>query len=382
MPNRMAGLATRRFTDYPVTSVFLDLRPRGTRRPGLVFLKKELSQMKKSLPHRAEEAEWGARDIQRIQEAVAEAQREKANHLAVFTSAKEEFLEKYFWTLAPEADLRLPHSFVRGARPRLYPLALLADRLENFLLLVASQRKGELFNIEAGRITKHWEKEAPVHAETRREKRGAFDRRTGNIHTTFTKRVEGHLQALEEKFFRELAKKTADWAKAGSIRSVVLGADPVAGPPVKEKILEQNGRLEVVLAPIDSKLSPARILAAGVQAFRQQEQERSNFRVEELFSPGKRQVFFGAVEILNVLRETRPAGVLVLDEAFHQEAPICGRCSAVTIQTGVCPDCAGPVERSPLENELVCLAAAAGAEIEFVKDSEALAKKGGAGLLV
>ena len=156
----------------------------------------------------------------------------------------------------------------------------------------------------------------------------------------------------------------------------------VAGPPVKEKILGHNGRQEVILAPIDSKLSPARKLAAGIQAFRQQEREHSNLRVEELFSPGKRQAFFGAVEILNVLRETKPAGVLVLDEAFHQEAPVCGRCSAVTIQTGVCPDCAGPVERSSLENELVCLAAAAGAEIEFVKDSEALAKKGGAGLLV
>ncbi|HEU4437088.1 MAG TPA: hypothetical protein VFR89_06450, partial [candidate division Zixibacteria bacterium] len=170
--------------------------------------------------------------------------------------------------------------------------------------------------------------------------------------------------------------------KAGSIRSVVLGADLVAGLPVKEKILGQNGRLEVVLAPIDSKLPPARILAAGVQAFRQREQEQSNLRVEELFSPGKRQVFFGAVEILNALRETKPAGVLVLDEALHQEAPVCGRCSAVTIQTGVCPDCAGPVERSYLENELVCLAASSGAEIEFVKDSEALAKKGGAGFLV
>ncbi|MGE5693072.1 MAG: hypothetical protein ACM3YF_04755, partial [Candidatus Zixiibacteriota bacterium] len=105
MPSLLTGLAARRFVDYPVTSVFLDLRPRGTRRPGLVFLKKELSQLQKSLPPRSQEAKWGSWDIRQIQDAVAEAQREKANHLAVFTSAKEEFLEKFFWTLAPEAGL-------------------------------------------------------------------------------------------------------------------------------------------------------------------------------------------------------------------------------------------------------------------------------------
>jgi hypothetical protein len=38
-----------------------------------------------------------------------------------------------------------------------------------------------------------------------------------------------------------------------------------------------------------------------------------------------------------------------------------------------------PVENALLENERVCLAAASGAEIEFVKDSEALAKKGALG---
>ncbi len=375
-------LAARRFANYPVTSVFLDLRPRRTRRPGLVFLKKELSQLEKSLPPRSKEAKDGAEDIRHIQETVEEARKKRATHLAVFSSAKEGFLEKHFWTLTPEADLDISHSFVRSFRPHLYPLALLLDRLENFLLLVAGLRKGELFKIEAGQITERWEKEVPRHTETRREKRGAFDRRTGNIHTTFTKHVEGHLKMREEKFFTELAEQTAIWAKAAGIRSVVLGADLVAGPPVRERILEQNGRLQVILAPFDAKLPVAKKLTSGIQAFRKTEQELSHRRVEELFSPGRRQAFFGAGDVLNVLRESKQAGVLVLDEAFHEAAPICGRCSALAPKPGACPTCTGPVELSSLENELVCLAAASGAEIEFVKDSETLAQKGGVGFLV
>jgi hypothetical protein len=380
--NRIAGLAARRFTEYPVTSVFLDLRPRRTRRPGLVFLKKELAGLEKSAALRTAEAIAGAADMRRIEGAAEEARQKGANQLAVFSSAREDFLEKFFWTLAPEAELQIPHSFVRGFRPHLYPVALLLDRLENFLLLVAGLRKGELFRVEAGQVTERWRKEAPVPPETRREKRGAFDRRTGNIHTTFTRRVEGHLKVHEEKFFRELAEKTVGWAKSDGIRSVILGADSVAGPPIKEKILEQNSRIGVVLAPIDAKLSPSKKLTLGIRVFRQREREASHQRVEELLSSGRRRATFGAVPTLLALRQSVRGAVLALDEAFHQTAPICGRCSAVAVKPGSCPDCGGGTQLSSLENELICLAAATGTEIEFVKDSEALARRGGAGLLI
>lgn len=378
----LGELAARRFPDYPVVSVFLDLRPLRARRPGLVYLNKELSQLEKSFPPRSKEAAWGAEEIRRIQEAVEESQKKKANFLAVFASSKEDFFEKFFWALTPESDLGIPHSFVRSFRPYLYPLALLADRLENFLLLVADLRKGELFRVEAGRITESWNKTALRHPETRREKKGAFDRRVGFARTTFSKRVEGHLKMHEEKYFKELAEQAVAWAQSNGTRSVILGADLVSGPPIMEEIRRLHSRLTIVLTPIDAKLSETKKLGLGILAFRKMESDISLRRVGELFSAGRRQAFFGAGEVLNILRESKRAGVLVLDEAFHQKALICGRCSALAPQGPSCPLCSGPVGRAAVENELVCLAAATGVEIEFVKDSEALAKKGGVGLLV
>jgi len=379
---RIAKLASLRFTDYPVTSVFLDLRPSGTRRPGLVFLKKELSLLEKSLfPNSSELANFSA-ERAKIERAAAEAQARKANQLAIFSSFRQEFFEPFFLTLSSESDLRIPNSVVRGSRPYLYPLALLADRLENFLLLVADLRNGELFKVETGRITESWKKGAVLHPETRREKQGAFDRRTGNTHTTFTKRVEGHRRVHADKYFRSLAEKTGAWAQTSGIRSIIVGADAVSGPPLKEEVARLNSHLSIVPAPIDVKLSAAKKLALGVAAFRKKEQAISLQRVEELFLPGRRQAIFGAAEAASFLRQAQRAGVLVLDEAFHKEAQLCVRCSAMAFQGRSCPVCSGPVQTAALENELVCLAAARNLEIEFVKDSEPLARKGGVGLLV
>lgn len=375
-------LSTLRFTDYPVTSAFLDLRPRGTRRPGLSVLKKELSFLEKSLSPRSKEAEWGDQDVRNIRQAGEESQRRKANYLAVFSCAKKALLEKFFWTLAPESNLNIPNSFVRGFRPWLYPLALLADRLEDFLLLVADGRAGELFKVEGGRIAERWEKRAGTLVETRREKRGAYDRRVGFARTTFSGRVESRLKTHQEKFFNELAEKAAAWGRTNGIRSVILGADLVAGPPIKERILRQNGKLEVVLAPIDVKLTPTQKLLQGIRAFRQRERELSHQRVTELLSPGRRQVFWGARSVIDFLQESKGGTVLVLDEAFHQVAPVCGQCSELLPVEGTCPLCFGPARKAAVENELVCLAATAGVEIEFVRDSQELSRKGGVGLLV
>ncbi|MCI0329790.1 MAG: hypothetical protein L0196_02395 [candidate division Zixibacteria bacterium] len=380
--NQIAKLASLRFVDYPVTSIFLSLRPSGTRRPGLVFLKKELARLEKSFPPRSAEAADLAGDRRRTERAVEEAQARKANQLAIFSSARQEFFEPFFWTLAPESDEGIPNSVVRGFRPYLHPLALLADRLESFLLLVADQRKGELFKVEAGRITENWRKEAVWHPEARRKKGGGYDRRTGNIHTTFTRRVEGHLQMHEEKYFRSLAEKAGAWARASGIRSIIVGADAVSGPPIREEIARLNSHFSTLSAPIDAKLSTVKKLALGVEAFRKWEDEISFQRVAELFSPGHRQAVFGATEALARLRTTPRAELLILDEAFHREGLLCGSCSAPAAQEASCPLCGGPVKWAPLENELVCLAAALEIEIEFVKDSEPLARKGGVGLLV
>lgn len=382
MQNSIAALAARRFTEYPVTSVFLDLRPQRTRRPGLVFLKKELSGLERGLSPRSQAAEWAAEDIRRIRQAAQEARDKKANFLAVFACSKENLLEKFFWTLAPESDLRIANVFVRGFRPHLYPWALLADRLEDFLLLVADLHGGELFKVEAGRITDRWQARALRHPETRREKQGAYDRRVGFARTTFSKRVEGHWKMHEEKYFKELAEKTVNWAKTSGIRSVILGADPVSGPPIREEIFRRDGHLTTGLAAIEAKLSATKKLALGLQAFRKKEEELSQKRVGELLSPGRRQAFFGAAEVLAFLSKPKRAYVLVLDEGFHKEAPLCGQCSSPAPKESACPVCSGPVARAAVENELVCLAAAAGVEIEFVKDSKTLTQKGGVGLLV
>ncbi|MCI0595420.1 MAG: hypothetical protein L0Z48_02635 [candidate division Zixibacteria bacterium] len=338
--------------------------------------------MEKSLRPRSKDVEWGAQDVRNVQQAAEEAQRRKANHLAVFAGAKETFLEKFFWTLAPESDLGIPNSFVRGCRPHLFPLALLADRLEDFLLLVADGRVGELFQVEAGRIAERWEKRGLPPSETRREKGGAYDRRVGFARTTFSGRVEGHLKTHQEKFFKELAEEAAARGQAGGIRSLILGADTVAGSPIKERILRQNSGLDIVLASIDAKPSPARKLSLGIQAFRQREQEISQQRAAELLSPGRWQVFWGGRSVIDFLQEEKRGTVLVLDEAFRQTAPVCGKCSELVPEEGVCPLCAGPVRKASVENELVCLAASAGVEIEFVKGSPELARKGGVGLLV
>lgn len=379
--DRYLSLAGRRFTDYPVTSVFLDLRPNRSRRPGLVFLKKELSRLEGAFPPRSQEAEWLRQDIQRVLQAVQKAPQKKANFMAVFVCSRENLLEEFFWALAPESDLRVPNAVVRGFRPRLYPLALLADRLENFLLLVADLRGGELFKVEAGRITESKKTWARQHPEARREKGGAYDRRVGFARTTFSKRVEGHWRKHEEEYFRELAETAVDWAKTAGIRSIILGADRVAGPPVQAEIARRNGHLMTELAAIDVKLSTPKKLALGIRAFRKKEEEVSKNRVEELFSPGRRQAAFGANEVLSFLAQSKRARVLVLDEAFHKEALLCGGCSSQAPKEAACPVCSGPVAPASVENELVCLAVARGVEIEFVKDSKPLAQRGGVGLL-
>lgn len=365
-----------------MVSLFLNLRPSAYRKvPGLVYLKKELSLLQKPVPPRSPEAKWLFREISQIKKAVEEAQRQKATGLAVFSSTANDFFEKLFWSIAPESDPNIPNRFVKDFRPNLHPLALMADRLENFILVIVDLKGAEVFRVEGGTAVERREKKFEKHPEEHREKRGLFDRRTGGYRPTYTSKVERHEWLHVEKSLRETAKKTVDWVGPAGARTVIIGADEVTGPPLRDEIARLSPRLEIVLAPIDAKLSRAKKLALGIQAFRHREQEISHRRVEELFSPGKRQAIFGAVPVLNFLRESRRGVVLVLDEAFHQTVPICAACSTVATAEGSCPVCTGPVRLTAIENELICLVATYSVEIEFVKDSEKLERKGGVGLL-
>lgn len=378
----MAELGSRRFVDYPVTGLFLDLRPVRTRRPGLAFLKKELSRLEKGVRPRSAEALLLAQDIGRLNEAVEAARGEKANCLAVYSSAKEGFLERFFWKLPPESELRIDNLLVRGFRPYVHPLALLADRLESFLLLVAGSREGRIFKVEAGRVSESWESKAELHPEIHREKGGAYDRRQGFARTIFSKHVEGHIDMHQEKLYHSLAEKARSWAQAAGIRSIVLAADASSGASLQAELARRDGRLVILVAPNEAKLSEAQRLAAGIRAFRKGEQEISLKRVDELFVSGRRRSILGASAVLDYLRTGGRAEVLVLEETFRKETFICGQCSAEAAGRHACPVCSGPVALSRLENELICLAAAAGTEIEFVKDSPRLAERGGVGLLV
>jgi hypothetical protein len=374
--------AALRFPEHAVLSLFLNLRPAAYRKvPGLVYLKKELSLLQKSVSPRSRTAKGLSQDIRRLEKAVEEARRQRATSLAVFCSSEYRFFEKQVWSIAPESEPNIPNSFVRDFRFNLHPLTLMADRLENFVLIVVDLKGSEIIRVEGGMAVERREKEFEKHPEERREKRGLFDRRTGAYRPTHTNKVGRHEWLHVEKSLWETAKTAVGRINSSGARTMIIGADEVTGPPLRDEIIRLSPRLETVLASIDAKLSQSKKLALGIRAFRHREREISHGRVEELFSPGRRQAVLGAVPVLNFLRESRRGAVLVLDEAFHQNVPICAGCSTVATVEGACPVCSGPVRTTAIENELVCLAAAASAELEFVKDSEKLERAGGAGLL-
>jgi hypothetical protein len=150
---------------------------------------------------------------------------------------------------------------------------------------------------------------------------------------------------------------------------------------MSREIARLAGNLSITVSAIDAKLPVHRKLALGISAFRKKERDVSHSRVSELLFPGRKRAVLGAKPVLDYLRTQKNGRILVLDEAFHHEAPICSRCSAWAPRENSCPICSGPVRKATLENELVCLALAYDLGVEFVKGSSELARNGGVGLL-
>jgi hypothetical protein len=161
----------------------------------------------------------------------------------------------------------------------------------------------------------------------------------------------------------------------------MVGADAIVGPAINKEIIRLAGNLIVSVSAIDAKLPEHKKLALEISAFRKKERETSHRRVSELLFPGRGKTVLGAKPVLNFIRTHKKGRILVLDEAFHHPAPICAKCSAWTPATDACPVCSGPMQMAAVENELICLAISYGIEVEFVKGSEELTRKGGVGLL-
>ncbi len=370
---KLKVLAQNRSFDYPITSLFLNLRPTGVRRvPGLTFLKKELASLEKSVPFRSEEKKILDADLRYLKRSVAQASQATATGLAMFTSAKKRLYANLFWSIASESDLQIPNSLVRDSRPNLYPLALLNDRLEDFLLLVIDLQKAELFEVDGGMIVRKWTTSFEPPRYTRGKGKLGLSR----------PRVSARGHQYLERYVKTVAGKAVDWARAAQTKSVIIGADAIVGPAMSKEIARLAGDLSVKVNPIDAKLPEHRKLALGISAFRKKEREMSHGRVSELLFPGRKRTVLGVKPVLEFLRTQKKGRILVLDEAFHRAVPICARCSVWAPADGTCPTCSGPVREAVLENELVCLAISFGVEVEFVKDSELLARKGGIGLLL
>lgn len=187
-------LAAFQPTGFPVISLYLNAQAdqHGRETYG-AFVRKELSERAKGLEPGSAERESFDRDVERINEFLAEETRPSANGIAIFACAAAELFEAAQLD-APIEENRL-YIF---EQPHLYPLARFLDQYPRYAVLVTDTNSARIFVFGRGRTlgTEEIQNVKTKHTRVGGWSQMRFQRHVENYHLHHAKEVVDALERV------------------------------------------------------------------------------------------------------------------------------------------------------------------------------------------
>lgn len=340
----------------------------GHVRPGIVQARALLGERKGLLAGPGPESESFAADADRILRYLEDGEFDpSAQGIALFACAAENVWEVIELPVPVETTVAVDRT------PLVYPLAYLDDAYDRFVLCLADSQTARVYVVALGRAEREETIDGPA---INYKMTGGWSQR----------RIQQRIENAVSDHIREVARRLEEIAFSEEIPHIVLAGDEIVYTEFKNHLSPQAWQRVLSIERLDTK-SPeheavARALEIVQAAERDEARDIARQALDETLAGA-----LGAAGVEAVAHALRLGAVdtLVVDKGFHERG---WRCEEDPSQIGgngapeSCPVVPGAAEPADLREEMTALALQSGARVEFVENSEELARMGGVGALL
>jgi peptide subunit release factor 1 (eRF1) len=322
--------------------VYLDLKPEQATRPYNAFLEDALK-----------EHEDVAEQIQKVRGFIDE-QKPAAQGLAVFCSVGEAELFEAVPLDAPFGG----HRLYIDREPHVFPLERLADQYQSYAALLVNTNAARLYVFSAGAA----ERELTV-----KNKKGKRVSAGGWSQARYQRRAEN----LHTRHMKEVAEAVERLVREESIARILVAADDVALPLLREQLAPATLELLTEVGGVDMKTADADVFRVTLDAFREADRQQNDQERVDAVLNAWRSGGLGTAGLTGVRAALERGQV---DRLLVPATPARTAAAETTAQG----EMTGPRgQQSELDEaaieELVTLARRTDAEITFIEDARLLA---------
>jgi peptide subunit release factor 1 (eRF1) len=367
--DQLERLAAYEPQDVPVVSLYLNLTPDQHGRDNYeAFMRKAFAERVKAYKENSAERASLERDIERINQYLAEEVNRSSNGLAVFASAG---AGEFFETLQLDAPLEDHWLFV-GSVPHLYPLAKVIDQYPRYASVILDTNRARIFVFGLGTVER---REQVTGEKTNRTSMGGwsqarYQRRNENVHVNHVKEVVDTLDRIV----------TAD-----NIAHIIVAGDDVVVPLLKEQLPKHLEEKLVDVLSLRRNAGEDEIVEATLAVLRQKDAETDAERVQALIGEWRS----GGLGVMGPESTLKALQMGQVDEVLLTGTP--QQLGGAKLPEDAAP---GPVKvetsapgdtderKLKLADELVTRAQQTGAAVRFIEDETLLKDFGGVGALL
>jgi peptide subunit release factor 1 (eRF1) len=361
--NTLNMLAAFAPTTMPVISLYLNTQPDEHGRANYEsFVRKELTAQLRSYPLRSPERASLERDAERINYYLSEELRPSSNGLALFACAGENDFFEAVQLDAPIAEHRL---YVYH-QPHLYPLARVSDQYRRYAVLVADTNAARLFVFGLG---------TQLNASTVQSPNVNWVS-LGGLNEA---RYQSHIKNYHLHHAKEVVEALDQLVRKESIEQIWLAGDEVIIPILKQQLPPHLSSKVVDVLRLDIKTPEHKILAATLEAVREQDAKDDAEKVARLFDQYHAgMATLGAHDTLVALSNGQVDELYLSAslEAFHDDEETVGAQLVPGAPTNTLDQ---TTRRVLMADELVTRAQQTGASFCFIEDAALLEAVGGIG---
>ncbi|MCC7352863.1 MAG: hypothetical protein IT330_03825 [Anaerolineae bacterium] len=341
----------------PVLSIYLNLDP--TRR--------STEQYKLALRNLLATADLAdAADAARVERYVGFEYNWQGRGLACFSCQRVGFWRAYP-LLVPVQD-----QVYVGDRPYVKPLSDLMDNYSRYGVVLVDQEGARLFIYNLGQLE---EATGTLGLEIKRHKRG------GSSAARYQSRADEHAN----QNLKSAAELATRFYTEGRCRRLLVGGQDETVARFQEYLPKALRERVVGTFSIGMNASPAEVKERTLEMAQRVEEQEDAALVEQIVTTAAKggAAVTGLGDTLASLQEER-MHKLVIAEGFHAPAYRCERCRHIVVEPlNACPLCGSKMHLiADAVDSLVRRAIERGAEVNFVRDNEALVRAGSIGALL
>ncbi len=355
-------------TTFPVLSLYLNTQPDQHGRADFEsFVRKEFRTRARTYPLRSADRQSFTRDAEKITGYLTEELLPSANGLALFAcSGADEFFE------AVQLDAPIDeHRFYVYHQPHVYPLARLSDQYRRYAALIVDTNSARLFVFGLG------------------EKFGSA--RLKNVKVSRTSvggwsqaRYQRHVRNYHLRHAKEVVEILERVVSADNIQQIILAGDEVIIPTLREQLPHQLKERVVDTLRLDITTPEHEVLAATLEALREQDIKDDAEKVERLLDEYRAGglAVLGAHDTLLALSNGQADELIISAglEEIHDEEEELG--TPLVSDAPITEKDRDQTRTIMVADELVTRARQTGANISFIEEASLLADVGGIGAML